>query len=290
MGLCDDCIDAGYEDLLRRMGRQWGITIRRQSTRNRVDDMVSVCVGIRATHYFINGEQPFVAPDEEYVEASGEVAQAEDDPPSVYVDLDALAEEQADAGDEAGADAAPQSAGGASVPPARTSSEIFHTETWHAKESYQVYRWQTRDESAGGLALEREGEFEIRLRVGDLLAVRQDTGSNWRVAVVRWLKSATTDYVEIGVQLLAPEVRPAAIRQEFGKVTSHRFTPALLLPANEHLRLPDTLIVPRGTYQEGGTLTLMNGHSAPSVITPLELLDRTGGFEHISYAPVNVQA
>ncbi len=278
------CIDTSCVDLLRRLGRLWGMSIRRQSTRTPKREPVSICTGINATHHFVSGEQPFLPPDldgESEPAASAATTQEYDvvDDQEDYIDLDNPPEAA-----EGESDLADRWKEGIAAPVLKPA-DIFRLETWQAKDEYEVYRWQTKDESAGGLALERRGEFKTRLRVGDVVGIRYGALHDWRVGVVRWLRSPETDFVEIGVQMLAPSARPVAVRRAPSAADNQPpFMRALLLPANDALRQPESLITPRGTYQPESALYLANGERIPRLVYPLQLLDRTGSFEHLLVA------
>jgi hypothetical protein len=277
IGLCEDnCVAGVYVDLLRHVGRLWGLSIRRQSRRTPRRDEVSVCVGLQASHYFINGRRPFNPPAvsgparQQLTEARADAA-----PASAYIDLDDI-----DYTDDERAGSAMHVSGGWQ----EASSAPFKTELWQTEDEYQVFQWETKDESAGGVALMRHGDFDVRVRVGDLIGLRFEEGDSWRVGVVRWLKTDSADSAEIGVQLLAPDVRPAAVCRIPSELDPHpRFEPALLLPANVPLRRPEMLVVSRGLHRPGTNLTLINGNSQPCEVHPTQVFDSTGSFEQILF-------
>ncbi len=285
LGLCEEAdMDTEYPDLLRRVGRSWGLPSRRQSQRSPKKDAVTVCVGINATHYFIRGRRPFLPPNAPGTGSALAATPAESAPkaPSVSVDLDL--EKGAHA--QTGAEARDPQRAAVQVAPAASSGDLFDAAIWSSQEEYPVYQWQTRDESAGGLALERKGNLAVRMRVGDLLAIRYQGLDIWRVGVVRWLKNHADHYLEMGIQRFAPDVRPAAV-QQMASIPDQRlpYLQALLLPENKTLCRPDTLIIPRGALQSGQKLRFADENGAPRVVRPLQLLDRTGTFDQIVFAP-----
>lgn len=62
MQLPDTARDPAYRNLLNRLLKHWGISAKRHYNRKRFSAEVEVCVGIRALHYFLNGEKPHDAP------------------------------------------------------------------------------------------------------------------------------------------------------------------------------------------------------------------------------------
>jgi hypothetical protein len=285
IGLCEDnCVGSVYVDLLRHLGRLWGLSIRRQSRRAPRKGPVSVCVGLQASHYFISGRHPFNPPvvagpsQEQLVEAWADAA-----PASAYVDLDEIEQPSGAAGQGAVAETTGTWK--------RDTPAPFKTEFWQTEDEYQVYQWETKDESAGGVALMRHGEFDIRVRVGDLVALRFEEGDSWRVGVIRWLRTESADSAEIGVQLLAPDVRPAAIRRSPSDVDPHPgFEPALLLPANAALHRPEMLVVGRGLHRAGSRLTLAIAENEAREVQAVQVVDSTGSVVQLAFAPLAERA
>lgn len=53
--------DPGYVDLMKRLLKHWGIAPKRVFNRVETGMQLQICSGIRAVHYFLNGEKPFIA-------------------------------------------------------------------------------------------------------------------------------------------------------------------------------------------------------------------------------------
>jgi hypothetical protein len=109
--------------------------------------------------------------------------------------------------------------------------------------------WEISDESAGGVALEKKGLINARLRVGEIAAVRDDEQKRWRVGIVRWLKSASPSNIEVGTQWLAPNAEPVVVKTMNDEGAESDFLPALLLPEIPALKQPRTLVTHRGVYK-----------------------------------------
>ncbi len=263
LGLPGDFADRANQDLLRRLGQSWGRWIKRQSHRNLSRDSVRLCVGLKATHYFLSGETPFIPDTDNSTTGS--------DAPAVdvgeeFIDLDLIAGSAASKGDEA-----------------EIEISSYEVDSWIEKGTFQVYQWHARDESAGGLALERHGDFAEGLRVGDLIGLEHNHGA-WRVAVVRWLKSASADQVEMGVQLLSPDARPVTARRLGGEsATDQRRFQAILLPANRVLRQPHTLVLPPGSYTPDCRFELVGRSEEPEAVIGAKVVERTGAFELVEF-------
>ncbi len=59
--LPDSAKDPGYHDLLRRLIRHWGIAPKRSFNRMRKSAITEIFSGLRAIHYFLNGERNYSA-------------------------------------------------------------------------------------------------------------------------------------------------------------------------------------------------------------------------------------
>ena len=272
-----DCLDSACLDLLRRMVRSWGLIARRRHSRIRGNSHIFLCAGLNALHFFCSGQKPFAAPELKTEDAkdvqvtlpSGINRGLEDDEEQkdeAYISLD-----------EPG------------VEPVAQNKEA-HTEPMDEKfrpaEIYRIDRWRVMDVGPQGMFLARYGEAGTYVRVGDLLGMqRAEDPGRWSVAVARWIKSPETNSLEMGIEFLAPDVKPVAVRTTVGKGSAgDRYTQGLLLPAITAARRPATLLVTRGTYRLEYGLHLIEGDAPPRLIRPLEVLERSGSFEQIVFA------
>ena len=250
-------------DMLRRMIRFWGLKMRRQYSRTKKQGGLSICVGINALHFFNSGQKPFALSAPTTIEAVD--AMDMDDPPAdkTDVDLDAI---------------------GQKMP--------FKMEfSANTQELFRIDQWQIKDESAGGLLLERSKESGgIYVRVGDLLGIQDKASEQWRIGLVRWLKNPEASTVEMGVEMLAPWAEPVAVKTSAPAYQTGQFMPALLLPAIAFLRRPATLLTAWGTYQPGSDIYLTQKETETRLVHLAKLLERTGSFEHIVFTETNAPA
>jgi cyclic-di-GMP-binding protein len=267
-----ECIDSACLEMLRRMIRFWGMAARRQfSRRTTRARFLSVCTGVNALHFFSDGQRAFSPPDEtvpalpSYEQetlfpsnVSVPVSGADDG--VALIDLDALIAEP--------------------EPAFVTEANAFI-----AQEVFRISRWKIRDESAGGLSLVWDKSALTRVRVGDLLGLLDEDTNQWRAAVARWLKSEDVTHVEVGVEMLAPGVKPVAVQAipEGGKVPA-RAIQALILPAVAALHQPATLLAPPGFCQTGNDIYVLTGDEKPRRVRVMRILERSGAFEQILFA------
>ncbi len=139
--------------------------------------------------------------------------------------------------------------------------------------------WQTLDETASGLRLQRSHDGE-RVSLQQLLIIKDQ--QQLLIGSIRWL-CEHEDNLQIGVQLLAGQAQAATIRAQdaarFGQ-TDH--TEVLLMPAIVPLKIPNTLILPSGWFRQGRLLELWDGQRKTR-IRLISILSRGIDYERIHF-------
>ena len=249
-----DCIDSACIDILQRMVKFWGANLRRKfSRRAKKDTQLSVCAGLKALHFFSDGQRSFAPPV------------------PVGLAIEAMPEIDMQGHQT------------------RNFNNTEDLKSSATDESFRIERWWVRNESAAGLSLLHLGEESVAVRVGDLLGFYNDEIRSWRVGLTRWLKNPELTKLEMGVEMIAPSARPVAVRPHTSdnKGTSE-YSQALLLPAVEILRQPTSLIVARGAFQAGQDLWLTDGHGESRRVHPLAVIERSASFEQFAFADAGV--
>ncbi len=259
-----EALDTIAHDVLQRLTRAWGFSVRRQHSRLKRKGNVSLCAGLGAIHFFINDQKPF-APE------------PDDDERTVTLPAGGdgmLGGDGADGDGEAMDIALDQ--------PLPDSSEKAPATLPAPAELYRVDRWQIRDVSPRGLLLVGEGGTPVHVRVGELLGIqRADQLGTWSVAVVRWLRNSGPDSVEMGTEFLAPLATPLAVCRK----GAHRgCSPGLMLPAVESLKHPTTLLVERGLLSAEQDVDLMEDGQPRRRVRILKRIERSNGFEQWVFA------
>ena len=150
-----------------------------------------------------------------------------------------------------------------------------------SQQTFTSTQWTILNESAGGLALSKVTDEPIQIRVGELVGLKPEKSTVWNVGVVRWVQSDNPTHLELGVQMLAPEVAPVTIKATISNL-SEVFQPALLLPEIPLLKQPPTLLAARGEFQEQREFQLQQ-HSSISTIRATKLLEQTISFEQFQF-------
>jgi hypothetical protein len=132
----------------------------------------------------------------------------------------------------------------------------------HSDESSSAQRWQTWDmvnQSVGGCRLLWRESLESKARVGELLVLRNPhkESHRYQVGVIRWMRYYNNLGLEIGLQVLAPDVLPASAT--FKSAQNHRKTQStdvLMLSGVEALNQPPSVITYPNLFQEGDRLVI----------------------------------
>jgi hypothetical protein len=224
-------------ELLYRLIRSWGIAPKRSFSRNDKDASLEVVVGLSSLHRALATEL-------------GDESQ-----------LREKAQYQSKA------------VAGVSQPTSKDIWNIFskdklgyqyenykkQTEPKPEKVPEKVVRqyWQIRNESAGGYRLAIEQNDGAKVQVGELLGLRHRYSEQpCEAGVIRWMRQPADGGLELGVQVLAPQVIPVMLRNTKRDGKAVEFQPALLLPEVATLGLPATLLTPILLFEVGMELQL----------------------------------
>lgn len=117
-------------------------------------------------------------------------------------------------------------------------------------------QWMVINESPDGCAIMHISGTTGDLCVGDIAAIRTESGTNWQICLVRWIQSEHSEHFEAGLQILAASGTPATlIRHEQSTDTSPHSV--IILPAIPPLRDTQTLITPAGCLPEAPSRFLL---------------------------------
>jgi hypothetical protein len=151
------------------------------------------------------------------------------------------------------------------VPYARTAGEP----------GLSASNWKVVNDSAGGMALQRQNSPPVQQQVGEVVALRTLARTHTHLGIVRWIRNAPAARIEIGIQMLPPNPQAVMVRNSLGKIRTPQ--PAILMPANASLKLPRQLLVPRGIYAPNMPITL--GIENGQRILPTRIIEHSHAFD-----------
>lgn len=147
----------------------------------------------------------------------------------------------------------------------------------------QRQSWHIRNESAGGYRLAIEQDDGAKVQVGELLGLRpyNSTGS-CEAGIIRWMRQPADGGLEVGVQVLAPQVVPVMLRNIRLSGKAAEYQPALMLPEVSTLNQPSTLLTPIMLFEVGAELQLHHPQQDIRIVLTARGQD-TGCFTQFRY-------
>ena len=146
---------------------------------------------------------------------------------------------------------------------------------------YALERWTIREESVGGLRIERGDDGgRGRFVQQQLIAVRPEASKGLSLGVVRWLSVSDDFELRAGVRMLPGVPQCVAVRAAGLNAKAEKYVQALLLPAVPALQSPATLILPVGWYRPKRLIEVFSDKAEQILLTGV--VDRGADFERLS--------
>lgn len=145
--------------------------------------------------------------------------------------------------------------------------------------------WMITNESPDGYAIMHVLGKSSRMSVGDLVAIRPESGDKWQVCITRWVRSENQEHLEFGLQILGNTAIPALLTTTGGPIRR----PVLLLPQIPPLRPDEMLVTPSGLLDEQPRhliLVIEQGNIEIREVRSTQLNEQNGLIEVFSIEPV----
>lgn len=264
-----DITERLHRDFLRRLRNAWGSRQQRKESREDCDGVAIIAAGLASSHYFIGGETDFTPEDSEIAlhgsafqrkqelsllplehedwkhdETKEKLAKGVLKPRSFGFDVDA---KEDDVWKKANAATIQQ----------KTGLELSVEE----RLLKTLFSMNYRNCSPGGTGLEYTGEKGLRLRVGEIVALRHEEEGEaglWSLSAVRWLYCGQGEAgIQVGLHYVGGGASAVAVRGLSGEGGGSHYLRALLLVEGEQ----QSLVVPTGRFDSGSRLVLNDGES-----------------------------
>ncbi len=143
--------------------------------------------------------------------------------------------------------------------------------------------WHIHNESAGGYRLSIENGDGTKVQVGELLGLRaRHSSEKCEAGVIRWMRQPADGGLEVGVQVLAPEIIPVMLRNARLGGKAGEYQPALMLPEVPTIGLPATLLTPIMLFNTRDELQLHHPERDIRVLLT-ERVQQTGSFSQFRF-------
>ena len=281
-------------EMYQRILQAWGRNTTRDATRNPALQQVALAAGLSATHHCVSNGRPFVPEQTEYSLSHATTPGAPTSPASGLTKQNAAtATEGADfrTGRMAKFDVG-------IATPNDVWTQIYYSEGGktlaQSPEQGLVAQHNTtanvKDTSQRGLALSFAAEhLGIKTRVGDLVAIMPSeplTGlqqsATWNVCAVRWLRTATTKKLELGIEVLATDGQPLATRALEGAGKGTEYFRGLIIPKSA-ADSDDTTLVSMPSIYDVGTVLLVNTDEQLVKVRLTKLIEGTSSFSRFRF-------
>lgn len=144
--------------------------------------------------------------------------------------------------------------------------------------NYKVEQWEIVDQGSGGFAVMRSAKSAYNIRVGDLVAVRNETEEqNWLIGVIRWMIVRQSTIYKIGIQIISNEVLPVTVRARSGSALDSQFRRALLFSEEKQT----SIITGKGLYMDNRELEIKTQDKSFKV-KATAMKESTLGFEYFN--------
>jgi len=148
---------------------------------------------------------------------------------------------------------------------------------------------EQKNESRGGLALLFRNSTPLRIRVGNLVAFKQNEAhqDDWHIGSVCWLRFALNRDVTMGLKTLAEDCLPVATKAIKGVGQGGEYFRALLIPNLDPFQYPTTLITPAAVY-DAGTVICVNTRHDIFYARLTNLIETTASFSRFRFDTVEI--
>ncbi len=116
-------------------------------------------------------------------------------------------------------------------------SEIKHLD----REAKQIYQAQVLDISVNGYRIRWSNETPKNLRTGEFILINESLNNKWKGAVIRWIKQSIHKTYEVGLEVLAQEIYPCAVKVSADRSTVN-YHPCLMIMV-QNLNEPNISII-----------------------------------------------
>lgn len=284
-------------NMYKRLAETWGIRAERLSERKQRSTPVDIVVGISACHHFASNGAEF-NPEITEIQLRKGGGGGQEQGLSLVAESDTpwVNEEEV------------QRISAGIVQP-RTSKfeteqakdkdiwvKVYSTQAYHESQkkpgngqSFQRTVCQLRDESRGGMAISCKKAPGVRLIAGEVIGFKSEHSPNsndWCIGVVRWLRTAPPDKLELGIRSLADDCSPIATRGVKGVGKDSEYFRSLLIPKLDPTQYPTTLITPAAVYDVDSIIYVNTGTQVfHAKLT--RLLDATNAFSLFQFQIVD---
>jgi len=165
-----------------------------------------------------------------------------------------------------------------------------------APATYSYEHWGLVNQCPGGFAVITSEKPKNLAQVGDLVGIQKnsadtDSSAKWALGVIRWLMVRQNKIHKIGIQTIASDIFPAAIRATSGSLIESQFRRAFIV-GDFTTSDKNTIITSKGLFMNDRKLEISYQDKFFQVTTH-SLVEGAFSFEHLSVkhaTAINIEA
>jgi len=163
----------------------------------------------------------------------------------------------------------------------------YAAEAYSSSQSTVSYRCDVVNESAVGACLSLQVGDSPRVRVGELLTVRHDSGGtgHWGIGAVRWLSQAA-DHIRFGIQMLVPSAAAITLRLADKAEGERDYLKGLLLQPVPPRETAETLLAPAFVYRAGDIVAVRDADRQERRCRLVRALESTQVYSRFQFEPL----
>jgi len=160
----------------------------------------------------------------------------------------------------------------------------FNAPAERKTQSHALDQWDLVDQGPGGFAISKNEKPEIAIKVGDLIGIARTEEGSLSLGVIRWLMISADRVYRVGIQSIAADSVPAAIRTISGSAMETRFSRAIIAGDFSPTGAND-VICGAGLYKATSEYELSVAGNTMRVRSNTQV-ETTANFSHFIVAPL----
>jgi len=278
-------------DMLIRLKRVWVERLQRKGVRKEMNRRIRMAEGLSACHYFIDSEQDFF-PERDEVQSY----RPQEPGPSMTLvpdDYEPWKHKKAESIVESGMDNARVSNfenEALDIWKKIYSNDSHGSAMRHTMIShYETYYWHLINHSIDGIGLKRFKLSNARVRVGSVVAFREEgVGTEtFFVGLIRWAKQQNPEDFLIGIQVIPGKPVAVATRGLGGPGRGSEYFRSLLMETQFKDHVQKSIVLPAAIF-DTDSIIVLNRRTEIDYVKLTKLIRTTTAFSQFTYEAVKL--
>lgn len=146
--------------------------------------------------------------------------------------------------------------------------------------------------SPGGYCLKLDGVLPKQTQTGEVIGLlehNRDGSHIWNIGTIRWMQQHNTGYLQLGVQLIAPNAEPVMGQMRSSHMDKKSYQRCLLLPELIGIGQPQTILTSPIPFSANHNLHIKS-NDQDNVIHLVKLISSGHSYQQFEYRTLNVDA